>query len=341
MRKKKYWFNFINWEQLEEKLFNKADDLTMWIDYMRVVLREPIKYFDEILFDKGIDWDNSNFYIDEKNLITWTKLKLQTWWCILWSVVYKTVSVPILLYNVFPSDRQERYKAYGRLDIYWWYWRLLELLYLEHDYLDKLVWEDIELFREFDISRLDYKFDLFFNYDFRPPLPWEMLKLRKNVVWEDFKIWEEVVWWTYWSKVSKRVKLRFYDKLVDSQKKWKMLLYKDYFKWQKVYRLEFELLNKFCRWYTYWNYIELVEKFIDSLYIELPTKIFYDYDKNTLLNEQERIRYFKDFIGRWREIAKAGFNPFVILYKWLDWEIDKDKLDNLVFELYSELWIGK
>jgi hypothetical protein len=56
----------------------------------------------------------------------------------------------------------------------------------------------------------------------------------------------------------------------------------------------------------------------------------------------ERVRYFKDFVWRWYRIYENGYNPFVILYEGLrDKRVNEDKLDNLVFELYSKLWIGK
>jgi hypothetical protein len=71
-------------------------------------------------------------------------------------------------------------------------------------------------------------------------------------------------------------------------------------------------------------------------------KVFYEYNREPDLEKvEQRIRYFKDFIWRWERIAERWFNPFLILYKWLEnknWRLTEDKLVDMVYDLYAYVW---
>jgi len=169
--------------------------------------------------------------------------------------------------------------------------------------------------------------------------------MKKADIKEEILRGEELQSWAYGSKSAKRVFLRTYDKLADTSAKWKYMLYKDYYNFESVYRIEFELLNHFCKGFKYIDYKELVEKFWNSLDCRYMGKVFYEYNQEPNLEQMEqRIRYFKDFIWRWETILKQNFNPFVVLYKGLQnksWKITDEKLINLVYELYEYVWNEK
>ena len=351
---RKTGFRFINNVEFN-KMIKKADDVISWIDYMRLSIDSPIIYFQEYL--DQLDFDNSNFGIDTENFITWTKIKLQHWPALIWTIAYEGITTPILLYNEFDEHNQKMLKSYWKIDLYWSYRRLIELWFLEANFIEKLIKskepEDLDIFNYSNITRLDYKIDLFFKKKEKIPHWKKILNIRRNskirnknkmdkaLIKEEVLKWEELQSWAYWSKAAKRVFLRVYDKLADTEAKWKYMLYQDYYNYESVYRIEFELLNHFCKGFKYVDYLDLVEKFRNSLDCRYMGKVFYDYNQEPNLEAiEQRIRYFKDFIGRWERIAEKGFNPFVVLYKGLEknWKIDEKKLVDLVFNLYEYVW---
>jgi DNA phosphorothioation-dependent restriction protein DptG len=105
-------------------------------------------------------------------------------------------------------------------------------------------------------------------------------------------------------------------------------------------RIEFELLNHFCKWYKYKDYLQLVEKLRDSMKVKYLWKVFYEYNDEPDFNRvYERVRYFKDFIWRWYRILENWYNPFVILYEGLkDKNVREEELVDLVYKLYEKVW---
>ncbi len=329
---RKSWFRFINIVEFN-KVIKSADEVISWIDYMRLSIDSSISYFQYYL--DNLDFDNSNFAIDSENLITWTKIRLQHWYAIIWSVVYEGVSIPVLLYNDFDEHNKKMLKSYWKIDLYWSFWRLVELWFIEPNFIEKLIksknYEDLDILEYSNITRLDYKIDLMYKEKVKIPNYKKILNLRKNSkIWnkhnmkkasikEEVLKWDELQSWAYGSKSAKRVFLRVYDKLADTEAKGKYMLYQDYYNFKSVYRVEFELLNHFCKWFKYIDYKELVEKFWNSLDCRYMWKVFYNYNQEPNLEQIEaRIRYFKDFIWRWERIAEKGINPFLVLYKGLE-----------------------
>ncbi len=346
------WFRFINIVEFN-KTIKKADEVISWIDYMRLSIDWPIAYFEKYL--KNLDFENSNFAVDEKNLLTWTKLKMQHWTAVIGSTVYENIPVPIILYTEFDSHNQKMLKTYWKIDLYGSFYRLMELWFIQPEFIENLVkeedFEDLDILNYSNITRLDYKIDLMYKKKTKIPNYKKILSIRKNSkIWqrhnmkkadikEEILRWEELQSWAYGSKSAKRVFLRTYDKLADTEAKWKYMLYKDYYNFKSVYRIEFELLNHFCKGFTYIDYKELVEKFRNSLDCRYMWKVFYNYNQKPNLEEiEQRIRYFKDFIWRWETILQQNFNPFVVLYKGLQnksWKITDEKLIDLVYDLYK------
>jgi len=337
--KKESWFKFFRYRVLNNYI-RKADKVETWIDRLRFSINWPVRYFERIM--ELLDKDNSNVYIDEERWISWVKLRLFSWDCLLWSTVYKWVSVPIILYNVFDDERWRQYKSYWKIDLYGMYWRLVELWWIWWDFIESFFEEDEkDILHYSNITRMDYKIDLFYKDDVSLPDPKELLKIRKNSKLSLNVMWSEEIesrW--YWSKSSKRVYLRVYDKLKDTEVKWKYVFYEDYFNYKRVIRIEFELLNHFCKWYKYKDYLQLVEKLRDSMKVKYLWKVFYEYNDEPDFNRViERVRYFKDFVWRWYRILENGYNPFVILYEGLkDKKVKEEELIDLVYNLYEKVW---
>lgn len=151
--------------------------------------------------------------------------------------------------------------------------------------------------------------------------------------WKSFKIsnnwWQNLekidYWnWYYGSRKWKRVYFRMYDKLKDlnqSTWKWKELLYLDYLKYQKVVRVEFECLYKFCYWFTINTFESLLEK-CDSVFhisnVDWKWKTCYEFKYNENVidlhnNEMRKIRYLDNFGQHWFTIFENNFNPYIIL----------------------------
>ncbi len=351
---KKWYFN---------KYIKKSDSISWWIDYLRLTVSEPVDYFEKIM--TILDNDNSNLYVDENNMITFQKVRLFTWYWLIGSVVYWAYSRPILLYN--PFDRIELYKNYWKIDLYWTYFRLIELNWLENDFIEKLYDDQIDILEKWKITRLDYKYDIFFNekqelIDFN-----KFIKYRTNWVINMYKYEEtEITWQTknntktkprtlnvyykgdkiqsrsYWAKQSKRIFTRAYNKLDDVSKKWKYLLYEDYYNYENVHRLEFQLMNHFTKWFTYENKDKLLEKFLKLFDFDYSDKIYEKRQETNLQILTNRIRYFKDFIWRWYKIYQSWYNPYHIITEWLlNKEIEKWELEKLFNETYDDYFKTK
>ena len=354
------WIKFFKHDNFK-KLVDTSDLLNSWIDYLRVVLKTNLEYFDDILY--SINTTNSNYYVNEEHWLTFTRLQLKTWACLMCHISFSWVPIPIIMYNVFTTDQQDLLKSYWRLDLYWSFYRLLEIGSFSPDLLKNLLWTDYSVLMKSSVTRIDYKYDLFYqNYQTFPTVDF-LYKSRVNS--QSFSIdtefvksqrftsqqiknyyrWWSVTSWSAWSKDSKRILLRCYDKLLDVATKGKYFLYSDYFKYDRVIRIEFQLMNHFCKWFQYQEVDDLLNKFFNCLDNDYQHSVFYSYDKKYSLDElshDDRLRYFSDFWWRWFNLLKAWINPFIVLYEsliiksWKDSNIWKNHIDDMLYQLYEK-----
>jgi hypothetical protein len=147
-----------------------------------------------------------------------------------------------------------------------------------------------------------------------------------------------------WSKKTKRVYIRFYDKLADSANKNKFLLYADYFNYKSVERLEFEFGFKFCKGYNFNNLDQLTNKIKILLWIYkgIVWKIYpkeYKFDP-LALNDYNKMPYVQQFCKRWEFLKNAGLDPFNILNDYFNVVYSKDKkilqIDNIPVPVLSD-----
>lgn len=307
----------------------KADKYSFWIDYIRVSYNFNNKKIIELIEELKIcDFDNSNFIIKrfwDLN-ITFIKSLYDKGISYMGVIYYKNNSYPIICIEDYSKKQKEFTGNYWSVVLYGSYYRLEELLYINiKKFLNEFLYDT-------DISRVDYRIDFFYNKDIKIINYKKLCKLRKKTKIKEFREWEKLTGWIVWSRWSKRYITRWYDKLLDSEKKGKFDLYADYFDFKKVYRLEFEFLNHFCKGFKYQAIEELKEKiklvlWYNSLYKD---RIYRSYEKTDLTDIEKRFKYANTTSWYIVNCIKSGINIFWLLeesfYKaWLSEDEIKQK----------------
>jgi len=321
--------------KFKENIFKKYKDnlLNYGFDYLRLVWKgENLKVdFNEIL--KMLDTDNSNFYIDD-NKLTWTKLRTTNWDALIVSGSFLGFSVPIFQVVVFDDDKVNLFKSKWKIDFYGSFFRLSEMWFIDYyDFILNLFWDNI---LNLLVSRVDYK------RDFKGLTVEKLSKLivvRKNARVDKIEKWK-LLTFAVGSKSSKRVYLRIYDKIEDILYKGKSYFYSDYLKYKDdwVVRLEFEFLNHFCRNSVFWRLVELENKIwsyvgFNSEYIN-KKYIYFEEPENV---EVDKLYSVRNFVWRWRKLVEIWENPFELLFNYLLKFYKRDKIIDLLYDLYGKL----
>jgi hypothetical protein len=223
------------------------------------------------------------------------------------SVSYNDISVPIMCYTEFNIYTKMITGKMGRIDLYGSYFRLCQIWELElfnFDWLNSDMW----------ISRIDYRIDLFNDYDLiKIPKVQNILNIRKNANYQLYKIWDTITNWQYGNKTSERIFYRFYDKKLDSEKKWKQFLYQDFFSFKTVHRFEMQFWNHFCKWYVFSDIYNLLQKIKNYIWWENNWCIFYKYDSKFEINN----KYIQKFGSMANKIYINWKNPYLYLTDFL------------------------
>jgi len=322
------------------KILKKCETFFHGIDYLRINFDEYIPFF--VKYFGKLDFDNSNFLFDEflDTRITYQKVQLSVWPSIIWSVEFQWYPVPIFAYSLFQTIKTWWKKA--KVDFYWSLFRLIHIWEIPHNFIDEFLKFYPIKWDELNISRIDYCIDFM----------WEkkLVNKRSDLIEEKhisntMKKIRDCAEYTnraVWSKKTKRVYIRFYDKLADSKSKNKFLLYADYFNYKSVERLEFEFGFKFTKWYTYNNLEQLENKItiLLGIYQWIVGKIYpkeYKYDPKLWLNDYNKIPYVKQFCKRWEFLKNAWLDPFNILQDYLNATNTKDKKILQTNNIYSDV----
>lgn len=289
------------------------------IDYLRLNFNKKIPYFDDYL--KKLDYDNSNFAIDENDFL-YTKISMSTWPALMISCVYNDEPVPIMLYNVFENGIKSKY---ARLDFYWSYFRLEEVGFFHPQwyigFLEELTTEDPT------ISRIDYCFDFFYDYKKNLPTAKALLwSVSADQVLYSFGRGDVVNSWAVGSKSSKRVVIRMYDKLQDISVKRKFNLYQDYLQYESVHRFEIQYWPSFTRWYSITTLDLLLAKVFWTFWISWflnNNPLFYKYAPCLQITDYNKLYYTKQFVARAKKFFESNVNPFLVLLDFFDTSIEK------------------
>lgn len=299
-----------------------------WFDWLRCKILDSndLSNFEDWLSKlTAADYDNSNFitiYNQDHN-ITFVKIQWSKWTIYMWSIIFRDISIPICVLEINSKYQRE---FTGQL---WWFllygsfFRLVDIGYINSNtwWIKDIIYSKIS---DLYISRVDYRFDFFTNQKNKKlPMPSSIFNVRANTriffdtnwkIKQKKAIWD-VTGWRSWSKSSKRILIRAYDKLLDSEKKGKRLLYADYFEWAKVHRVEYEFLNSYTSEYRVKQLNKLKLKIYWTLWFS--PKIwneFITYDKVDLSDIQNRFKY--SYTTKW--YMKNCLSNWINLFGLLD-----------------------
>lgn len=331
------------------ELKKNSDSYKLFIDYLKLWYRKEsvlIEKYLKLLVSENSDTSLLEYmwYVISIRSFYW---KLGRW--LIFSVSYNSISVELCevqkVERFFWSQSYTKYTV----DMKGQYFRLEEMWYFDK-WFYKSFCDYLFNNENPNILRIDRTCDFFLKESTKEKklyLIWPLFLLWKDWIrantdtktigkWKEFlelfnpnQITEkkDAVNWYYGNRKWKRVMLRVYNKLKDLKKdtwKWKELLYIDYLKNEKVIRVEFECMYKFCYWYTLENLSELIEK-CDSVFhfSEVPRKgaTCYEYkaSENVIdLSHKEDdfiIKYFENFWQHWYTIFENNIDCYSLLNK--------------------------
>lgn len=263
-----------------KKIIDSADNVLIGMDYLRINIKNPISFLSTILH--RLDTDNSNIHLETIGNYEVSMTKLYTRGggsCLNISISIENVPYTIFQYLEYSQKSKKILKSTGGFVYYGTYFRLLEIGKLSQLFEQVFFGNYYYNFSQEDISRVDYKIDLFYKRetviiglddvlnkrkDVKTEIysmeEGEYLKHRANVSFlqdlecpkpVNYNIQNEYLKWNwktgrnYGNKANKSIFIRMYEKLVDTLAKWKVMLYDDYFKYKNVYRFEIEFRTKF------------------------------------------------------------------------------------------------
>lgn len=295
-----------------------ADNFTevwFWCDYLRLCFHEDIekfRYYIELLdFDNSNTWFFNFWWVD----YTYYKEKTPIWISLKFLVSYSWVSIPVYEWLCFDKNTRDFTWYYWKFDVYGAYFRLVELQYFKKLDFAKF----IKNFSKDDpnITRYDFRIDYFnkFNY-ISIPEPKNIIKIHSQSKVDIHYMNFTPTNWGVWSKNTWRYYLRYYDKKLDTNSKWKWILYSDYLCYESVHRLEYQLESAYCRWFKLSNLIKLEDKIYTSLKIDKLFNWcnFYSYDVSKEINSYNKWRHIQRFRNQVNKFVNAWYNSFQLLY---------------------------
>lgn len=315
----------------------KFDKWGCGCDYLRMSYKNSVEFFEDHIW--LLDIDNSNFSTIN---IDWYVFTVQKIYCSQWiwmffSCSYNDVSVPCFEFVKFNENANYLFKSYWKLDFYWSFFRLVEIWYFPKSIflsINDLFWEENPT-----LTRFDYRIDFFsYNKKITVPTREEFFSYKHSQSLYDPKyVWEVLTNWLLWSKDNWRYAIRYYDKLVDSDKKQKVFLYQDYFKYKTVHRLEFELQRNFLKWFTFFDFYDwqVQDKIESILHINdklFNWSIFYQYEDDFRITDKNKVQYLKRYSTSCVRLAKNWINPLIQCYKSLFYELEDNELVNISSE---------
>lgn len=326
-----------------DKYIKKFDKFWYGCDYLRCNYKNSVEFVENYSF--LLDTDNSNFATIDIWDISFTIIKWYTpnWLRLDFSCSFNDVVVPCFQFVKFNESSSYIFKSYWKLDFYGSMFRLLDIWFFE----PRIFKDVIDLFgsENPNITRFDFKID-FFKYfeDVEiPRVKWFFHYLHsKSKFIEYYEDWWDVLTdWTLWKSPDKednwRYNIRYYNKLIDTNKKNKCFLYQDYFNYKSVHRLEIEFLRNFLKWYKFTDFYEwyIHYKIIWVLWINKSLyswNLFYQYDRDYRITDKNKITYLKKFSSSVVRLSKNWINPLIESYKSMFKDLEESVLQKQVFD---------
>ena len=315
---------------------NKFDKWGAWCDYLRLCYKNESDWVEDSI--NLVDSDNSNFFTREVGWIVFTITKS---YCTLWTSLtftcsYNDISVPVAQFVKFNEHNSYLFKCYWKFDFYGSMFRLVDMWFLNKSMfllLKVLISEENP-----KVTRFDYRLDFFSMKKFKIPEIKDFSKyLHTQSKTEEFREGWELTNWLVWSKKNWRYAIRYYNKLLDTDKKLKVFLYQDYFIYNSVHRLEIEFQPNFLKWYTFYDFYDwVIESRIESI-LWLTEKmfggpLFYQYQSDYTIQEKDKSKYLSKYCTSSVRLAKNWINPLIQCYKAMFYELEGEELNKYMSE---------
>ena len=318
---------------------HKFDKWGCGCDYLRLCYINESEFIENSI--NRIDDDNSNFFSFELWEYIFT---VQKWYCTLWVSLsfytsFNDVSVPVAQFVKYNENSRFLFNCYWKFDFYWSIFRLIDMWYFKKSIL--LLFKVMISEENPKITRFDYRLDFFSMKNYKVPEIEEFLNyLHTQSKTSEFREGGELTNWLVWSKNNWRYAIRYYDKLLDTDKKEKVFLYQDYFIYNTVHRLEIEFQPNFLRWYTFYDFYDwVIEQRIniilwlgDSLF---KWSLFYQYQEDYVITDREKSKYLRRFATSSIRLAKNRINPLILCYRSLYMDLEKEEFEKNVDEFLS------
>ena len=364
----------INSRNFKSKL-DKCDQRSEGCDYLQLSVKEELDFegFFELLDNDNssiahIEWENHVYTLS----IDFSKKHRS----ILISVAVEDISFPIMKISQFNKWGWCISTMYS-IHVLWTAFRLIEIWSITclDDMISDVFIDDIEAVTSANITRIDYKFDLFYKNKTMIPKHKTLIEARKwtsrskySMDKEDLAIHQETIdtimnwweityhqtredyddetcnWWSIWKRNTKTLRVRCYEKLIDCVAKGKFWLYDDYFQFQSVYRLEWEFRNYFCKnedwlFYKLKDLESLIDKCRGRFSVWKHKSSYLYYPKGLSMKSSESIkRYVKSFQNRWYNLYENNMNATHLHIEWLlERGVDPLMLATLVDE--ERIWL--
>ena len=339
-----------NWKTVLQNLniintIHKFDKRGAGCDYLRLCYKhESDRVEDTIL---KMDCDNSNFITEEvwDYVFTIQKSFCTLWIALTFTCTYNDISVPCCQFVKYNEHNSFLFNSYWKFDFYWSMFRLVDMWYFEKSVFLLL---KVKISEENPkITRYDYRLDFFSMKKFEVPSVESFVKYKhtqSKVI--EYKTWGIINDWFVWSKKNWRYAIRYYDKLLDTDKKQKMFLYQDYFIYNTVHRLEFEFQANFLKWYTFYDFYDLTIDFRIESILGLTEKmfggpLFYQYQEDYTIQDKDKTKYLKKYSSSSVRLAKNNINPLIQCYKSIFYELEEFELQKNVVDFLSYIWYDK
>lgn len=312
------------------KTIHKFDKWWSGCDYLRLCYKNESEFIEDSI--NFVDSDNSNFFTRE----IWGEIfTIQKWFCTLgvsltFSISYNDISTPVAQFVKYNDHNSWLFKSYWKFDFYWSLFRLIDIWYLQKSIillLKVLISEEDPI-----VTRYDYRLDFFSMKKFKIPEIEEFAKyLHTQSNTDEHRVWNELTNRLIWSKTSWKYAIRYYDKLLDTDKKEKVFLYQDYFIYNSVHRLEFEFQANFLKWYKFYDFYDWVIEQRIEIILWLSEKLFngalyYQYQSDYTIQDKDKARYLKRYSTSSVRLAKNWINPLIQCYKSLFYELQEEEL---------------
>ena len=326
---------------------HKFDKWGCWCDYLRLCYKDESDFVEEAI--ALVDTDNSNFFTRE----IWNHLyTIKKWFCSLWikldfSISFNDVSVPVAQFVKYNEHSKYLFKSYWKFDFYGAMFRLVDIWFMSKT--DFLLLKVLISEENPKITRFDYRMDFFSMKKHKVPTPEEFcLYLHKQTKYRSWGNSTNLDDWIIWHNKSKnnRYAIRYYDKLLDTDSKWKLFLYQDYFIYNCVHRCEIEFQPNFLKWYSFYDFYDWViqDKIESILWIWeklFNGAIFYQYQEDYTIQDKDKSKYLRRYATSSVRLAKNKINPLIQCYKALFYELEEEELQKNVCEFLDFIWQDK